>query len=709
MAFGVHDPAHVALRGGLRTALVLPIVFAITNLWWDDRQAALVAAFGTIAFLVFADFGGPLRSRVPAYLGIAAAGFVLLPIGTLCSRTPALAAAAMAVVAFLVLYAGVIDGYVAGGGPAVLLAFVLAVMIPAGPDAIGARLAGWALACVAAIGAQLLLWPSRPQAPVRGAAAAACRALTALLRAPSDEAREAARAAVARVERAFAATPYRPSGPSGPTAATAQLVDDLDGVLPFTVMLEPDRWPAQRDATHAAAAAALDGCAERLASDGAGAAPIDLYALDAAHDAVGEAVRAGRASGAHLDRHAFGEAFRLQALADAVWGLGRHALIATGARAPTQRDYEEEAAMMGALTGTRQELVTHASMRSVWWRNSVRGAVALAAAVLVGQLTEAQNAYWIVLGTLAVLRSHALGTGSSIRDALLGTVAGIVAGGLLVAAIGAHDVILWILLPPVVFLAAWSPRAVSFLAGQAAFSLLVLILFNIVNPVGWRIGIVRIEDVAAGCAVSLAVGVVLWPRGAAAVVRQAVRASYDASAAYLAAAVELLQHRATLEHGRAAHRDALAAHDRLDTAFRQVLGELRAPTEMGLDALGTLVAGAARVRRTAHALTRTHALWPAETEADATPRATAARAALDVEATAVAAWLRDLARAYEDKLPPPAPEPYDGDRERRIVAWFGDADGSADGAGVVAWAGQHLEVLRRHEPRLAEAASRLEG
>ena len=207
----VNDPAHLALRGGLRTALILPTVFAITNLWWNDTQASIVSAFGTVAFLVFADFGGPLRDRVPAYLGLAVAGFVLLPIGTLCSRSAVLATAAMAVVAFTVLYAGVINGFVAGAGPAALLAFVLAVMIPAGPDAIGSRLAGWALTCVLSIGAQLLLWPSRPQAPVRGAAAAACRALAAVVRRPSPEHDEAARAAVDRVALAFAATPYRPS------------------------------------------------------------------------------------------------------------------------------------------------------------------------------------------------------------------------------------------------------------------------------------------------------------------------------------------------------------------------------------------------------------------------------------------------------------------------------------------------------------------
>jgi uncharacterized membrane protein YccC len=37
-----------------------------------------------------------------------------------------------------------------------------------------------------------------------------------------------------------------------------------------------------------------------------------------------------------------------------------------------------------------------------------------------------------------------------------------------------------------------------------------------VSPAGWRVGLVRIEDVALGCAVSLVVGLLFWPRGATA-------------------------------------------------------------------------------------------------------------------------------------------------------------------------------------------------
>ena len=65
-----------------------------------------------------------------------------------------------------------------------------------------------------------------------------------------------------------------------------------------------------------------------------------------------------------------------------------------------------------------------------------------------------------------------------------------------------------------------------------------MILFNILQPAGWRVGLVRIEDVALGCAVSLVVGLLFWPRGAAAALGKALAEAYTDSARYLAGAVE---------------------------------------------------------------------------------------------------------------------------------------------------------------------------
>ena len=69
---------------------------------------------------------------------------------------------------------------------------------------------------------------------------------------------------------------------------------------------------------------------------------------------------------------------------------------------------------------------------------------------------------------------------------------------------------------------------------------MVIILFNIIEPVGWRVGLTRIEDVAIGCGVSIVVGLLFWPRGATAALGRALSDAFVASSAYLADAVDRL-------------------------------------------------------------------------------------------------------------------------------------------------------------------------
>ena len=99
---------------------------------------------------------------------------------------------------------------------------------------------------------------------------------------------------------------------------------------------------------------------------------------------------------------------------------------------------------------------------------------------------------------LSVLRSNALNTGQDAVRAILGTVAGFIVGAALLVGIGTNTTLLWFLLPLAVFLAGVAPAVISFAAGQAAFTLTLVILFNIIQPAGWCLGLVRIEDVASG-------------------------------------------------------------------------------------------------------------------------------------------------------------------------------------------------------------------
>jgi len=93
-----------------------------------------------------------------------------------------------------------------------------------------------------------------------------------------------------------------------------------------------------------------------------------------------------------------------------------------------------------------------------------------------------------------------------LRDRLVAIVSlSMAATPLLVIAIGTHEAVLWAVLPVAVLVAAYAPRGISFAAGQAGFTVVLFVLFNLIQPVGWSVGLVRVEDVAIGFAISLGV------------------------------------------------------------------------------------------------------------------------------------------------------------------------------------------------------------
>src|SRR5207245_10086751 len=109
-------------------------------------------------------------------------------------------------------------------------------------------------------------------------------------------------------------------------------------------------------------------------------------------------------------------ACRIRAATYSARQVGGYALLAAGADALEldHRDLVQPQPARAALEATEQLAVEHASVRSVWFQNSVRGAAGLAIAVFIAQRTGLQHGFWVVLGTLSVLRSNALGTGWSV-------------------------------------------------------------------------------------------------------------------------------------------------------------------------------------------------------------------------------------------------------------------------------------------------------
>ena len=514
-----------------------------------------------------------------------------------------------------------------------------------------------------------------------------------------------------------------------------RLVDEL--IWLNGIVIQPG---LHRDGVHRAAlrvtqaaVAVLDRAADLLdsrggSSDELGAA---LTGLAAAHAKLQEGVMAGlpaRSLRPASDPAAGGEpasefitaldpAFRAEELSYAVSVIARTAGLTAAAERRSWRERwlgRQPEGVPGTLSAARERITSYLEPHSVWLHNSLRGAAGLGLAVLAARLTGVQHAFWVVLGALSVLRSNALNTGQDAVRAMLGTVAGFIAGAALLAGIGTNTTLLWFLLPPAVFLAGVAPACISFAGGQAAFTLTVVILFSILQPAGWRVGLVRIEDVALGAGVSLVVGVLFWPRGAAPALRQALAQAYADGAGYLASTVRSGTSRGdpgtpvlpALAGGAAR---AAAASRRLDDAFRTYLAE-RGAKRFPLADVAGLVTGVAGLRLEADAVLD---LWQGD-DGQAGGGAAAARHEILGTAERVTRWYDALASTMITGGELPQPLAHDKAADGRLVRavrrdLLGD-DGTASATAVrMIWTGDHLDVICRQQAAIISPARATAG
>jgi hypothetical protein len=727
-----HDPGYGALRRAARSAIVMPGAFALTLEVIGNPVMAPFAAFGAISTLLLVDFRGDLRDRVLSQTALVVVGAAFTCLGTLCSTSDVAAIAVMTVLGVVIIFSAVVSSVVAGATTSLLLSFILPVSLPGPASQIPDRLAGWGISGGLSVLAIALLWPAPFADPLGRAAAGTCRALAGALRAGGeipDAIAQTARTALAGLSRTFLATPWRPTGLTTAARAEIRLVDEL-AWLGRIVLAEPARTRRRTSdgrsaaAVHAvgtAAAAVLEQSADVLehprgAVDGLTRA---RQALAGVTGALPERVCLPRTDqlppgdaeiGAFIS--SLDPAFRAEEASFMVSQVAGNVAVvaAASARSWVARALgRQPPGIAGTWTSIRERAGAHLAPSSVSLHNALRGGLALGIAVLAARLFGVEHSFWVSFGTLSILRSNALSTGQTYARALAGTVIGFVVGAALVLAIGTDTTVLWILLPFAVLFGGIAPAAISFLAGQAAFTVVLFILFNILAPAGWRIGLVRIEDVALGGAASLVIGLMFWPRGAGAALGRALAEAFADSSRYLAGAVASAVNccapgmpQSVAAPGPEAAR-AAASSRRLDDTFRTYLAE-RGPKRMGLPGVTALVNGPLDLRLSGDAIL---ALWRGEQQP--TQSRVAAARELIARAGALQDWYAALESALREGRPLPDPQPADPLADARLVRTIDHDLRAADGeatavAARVMWTGDHLDAARRLQDALVQPA-----
>lgn len=628
----------------------MPSLFAFGDKVVGRPQYTLFAAFGSFALIGLVEFGGPFANRLRSQVALAVAAACVIVAGTVASQSPWSSATVMAVGSFVILFAGVVSSQIARASTSIVLPLIVATALPATTGQVPQRLAGFATAALVSLVALRVLWPVPTVDPLRAPTIAACRSLASRLR-RSPGSSEPEGSAVAALGRAFLTTPFRPTGLSTQTRLNVRLVEELDWL---------DRaigeWTEEvgETAVDVAAADVLDACAHALERRtdrvSIGAALDELRAELTRSERVALAkAEAGERDGispeSFIDRLV--PSFRAQELAFAVAGIAGtvEATVAAEGRSWWSAILGHQVAASEPLLIARQRTRAHLNLSSVWFRNSLRGAAALGVATLVADEVGVQHSFWVVFGALSVLRSNAVSTGQFVSRAIVGTVAGFAVGGIVISVVGTNTNVLWAVLPLSVLIGGLAPTVVSFAVGQAAFTVTILVLFTIIAPEGWRLGVVRVEDVALGCGVSLLVALVFWPRGAGAQLRAAIGDAYSLAGEYLAEAVDFASACCSFTDvppvapTRTAAR-ASEATRRLDDAFRNYLAE-RGAKPIPLAEITNLLIGSAALRLTADAVL---ALW--RNSGPPVPgTATEARRVLVARANNARNWFDQLARS----------------------------------------------------------------
>ena len=525
MRLRINDPGRVGLHRAIRAAIGTTVSLLIALTLLPGTPAGVLAAFGSIALLGTADFGGSARRRTISITATGAAGALLIVVGGLAS----LSVWSVVIVTFVVTgslaFLVALRGTFASACPALTTVYVASAMVATTVDSIGSLVAGWAIAVAVALPVTLLVLPRRDLAPVRAACISVLHTLAETVRQrgegrPLDQ--KPIEAARATLRDSYLGNPFRAAGLSPSDRALIVLVGQLEGLLTalsrgYSYSDPLSRLPVT-GALITASAASFDAQAQALGSPDApppmASTVTDLWLehWEAAVTAMGEASygdpaqRVGVIDSAFTDRAMAISAVRICILVRRVLHL------------PAEKfDESEHTIPEPPMARPWRELANQLTMRSPWLRMALRTGVALALATLVVEVIGIAHGFWVVLGVVATLRMDGVATLKTSLLAVLGTFAGALIGFGVLATEGNHRGLMWIGFVIVAFLAVYTQATTAYVIGQAAFSLFVIVAFSLVNwPPKLSTVDERFIDVLIGAGISAVVALLMWPRGVAA-------------------------------------------------------------------------------------------------------------------------------------------------------------------------------------------------
>lgn len=573
-----HDPNRINLRKAARACILAPATFFLLQHLLAHPTAAAFGFLSCFCHLVFANFGGPRMPRACAYAASVALTTLVVAAGSSLADTTAWAALGMFALMFAAIFSTSLGGYAPAFVSPLALAFACSIFIPLEAIGMNDRLMTWSFGGIVALCGGVFLWPRDARATLQGTLADIIAVLSRTIGSWADGQDGSAdfselESKLFKLRANIEVSPLRPTATAARDVGLLHLVESLIAAAAATKKIlshgirEVDRDLAmQMIAGLPRAEAVLRGDVEPDVMR-------DEIAL--LNKTLQDSRDRMRTRLKRLGKGQVDEALDGLQIFFPVLVLGRLTLwIEIDAAQARGLDLDAAEAQASSSRGpvgfTRMRAIfrTHFDFDGIVFRNALRAATGFALGVLVAKTVPTGHGFWVVLGVASILRTSAASTTVTALQAIVGTLLGFVAAAVVVLSFDDSPVRLIWLVPPLVFLAAYSPGALGLTVGQMAFTILVVVVFSIVKPAGLEIDIARVETISLGAACAAIVGFLMWPRGARAELARCVAEVFDAASEALQVALA-----GDKDAIRAAAGSLQAARQRARAAFVTALGE----------------------------------------------------------------------------------------------------------------------------------------
>ncbi|WP_430426750.1 FUSC family membrane protein [Maribacter litoralis] len=217
-------------------------------------------------------------------------------------------------------------------------------------------------------------------------------------------------------------------------------------------------------------------------------------------------------------------------------------------------------------------LLRNLSFRSTIFRHSLRMSITLMIGFVLGNLFAFQNAYWILLTIILIMRPNYGLTKTRSKDRTVGTIIGGLIATVIVFLV--QDVYVYATLALISFVIALSMLQKNYKLSAIYVTLSIVFIYGILQPDVMTVIQYRILDTLLGAALSYLGFLFLWPSWSFQEIRKDVAKSVAANSTYLKEISDFYVHKGTVPTSyRLARKSAFLETSNLSSAFQRMTQE----------------------------------------------------------------------------------------------------------------------------------------